>query len=327
MPTSPNPILTSSTDLVNATDDVPPPLPPIQRVCGVDFSGARNSGKTAWLAEFEVCGDDSALQLTGLSSLGRLAGSDNRELVCEFLVQRILASQHTLWAMDFPFALPLELGGESWTGQLWQVQSFERSLSDTRNLAAEFGRTIAQLASRRSSGRVRRRTDLETATPFDSYHYRIIYQTFHGMRDVLLPLSESACTAILPFQYEKVRSAQRLVVESCPASFLKRSKLPSTRYKQTAGRAPSQIHQQTRRVILGALRPRSPGTTEACEQSHRFVGATISDHRRRLIMKDSGGDAIDAVLAGVGGWNAVRDADHLRVAGDDRYPMEGFVFV
>jgi hypothetical protein len=35
---------------------------------------------------------------------------------------------------------------------------------------------------------MRRLNDLEVKAPFDPFHYRIIYQTFHGMRDVLGPL-------------------------------------------------------------------------------------------------------------------------------------------
>ena len=32
---------------------------------------------------------------------------------------------------------------------------------------------------------IRRLTDREAKAPFDCYHYRIIHQTFYGMRDVL----------------------------------------------------------------------------------------------------------------------------------------------
>ena len=39
---------------------------------------------------------------------------------------------------------------------------------------------------------IRRLTDIEEKAPFDPYHYRIIYQTFHGMRDVLGRLGDVA---------------------------------------------------------------------------------------------------------------------------------------
>ena len=39
-------------------------------------------------------------------------------------------------------------------------------------------------------GHIRRLTDIEVKAPWDTYAYRIIYQTFYGMRDVLGPLRE-----------------------------------------------------------------------------------------------------------------------------------------
>ena len=326
MPTSPNTILSSSDDLVNATPRAPVRLPDLQRVCGVDFSGAAQSGKTAWLAVFEAGEIRRPLRLTSLSPIGRLAGTDRREEVCQFLVQEIASSQGTLWAMDFPFALPLELGGNSWAGQLRRIEDFQAP-SNARNVAAEFGRRLAREASHiHVPGRIRRRTDVETSTPFDSYHYRIIYQTFHGMRDVLHPLAAANATAILPFQYEKLGSAQQVVVESCPASFLKRWNLPAARYKQTAGRSPDRIHRQTRQKILRNLRTRSSASHDHRENEEKCPGIFLSDYRRRQIMQDSGGDALDAVLAGVSGWDAIHRVDHDKIAVDSRYPLEGFVY-
>ena len=53
---------------------------------------------------------------------------------------------------------------------------------------------------------IRRLTDIEARAPFDAYHYRIIYQTFYGMRDVLGPVRLLGRTAILPFQYRRLRA-------------------------------------------------------------------------------------------------------------------------
>src|SRR5947209_540221 len=65
-----------------------------------------------------------------------------------------------------------------------------------------------------------------------TFHYRIIYQTFYGMRDVIGPLRRTRGTAVLPFQYRKLRTAKRVLVESCPSSSLKRLGLPHQNYKQ-----------------------------------------------------------------------------------------------
>ena len=318
-------------------------MPAIERVCGVDFSGAAKSGKTAWLAECEVCSPPSGsqqptrrqesevprayeLRLRGLSPLGRLAGSDGREAVCDYLVSRILGSDRTLWGMDFPFALPIELGGLSWEGQLQHLQRFRSHDEASMNVASSFGKAMANQAARvQSQGRIRRLTDTETATPFDSYHYRIIYQTFHGMRDVLLPIASDNQTAVLPFQYRKMASARRLVVESCPASYLKRLGLPSTLYKQTSGRAPTAKHRQRRNSILRGLQPSL--ATKLPVQWTPDVPVHFNAYRRRQMMADPGGDAIDAVLAAAASWSALSRVDHSMVARHARYPAEGYVYV
>ncbi|OUW83390.1 MAG: hypothetical protein CBD74_05675 [Saprospirales bacterium TMED214] len=343
MPTSPTPILTLVDDDVNATAGKPMKTPRLQRVCGVDFSGAINSGKTAWLAELEADWSSGTLQLVQLASLGKLAGSDERTEVCRYLAEQISSSRATLWAMDFPFGLPLELGGEDWNSQLEMIANFE-SQDGGGNLAAVFGRQLSVTARQIiPSGRLRRKTDVETSTPFDSYHYRIIYQTFHGMRDVLLPISKSGETAVIPFQYHRLSSARRIVVESCPASFLKRWNLPHSRYKQSGGKPPTTVHRSKRLEILRGIndlptiRPAKDGS---CNQKSRKksdfsskaedqevpCALGMSRHRRRVIMQDSGGDALDAVLAGLGGWRAFHCTNHADVLRDTRYCLEGRVY-
>lgn len=303
---------------------------------GVDFSGAAQSGKTAWVAELDAIGLDSPcginspsrmrprprFQLRSLASLGKLAGSDDRDRVNTYLVDRISSQQKTFWGCDFPFGLPIELaigssegGGASagrrtsglgWADQMSHVMAFDGS-------AKQFGRSLVAATERvLGTKHVRRMTDRETQTPFDSYHYRIIYQTFHGMRDVLAKIAAEPSVAVLPFQYSKLNQApaSSIVVEACPASTLKRLGLPHQRYKQSGGKPPEATHQETRRKIMKTLT--------------RFV--EMSAHRRRVIMQDSGGDALDAVLAGVGAWMGFIDADHDAVARHSRYPREGYVY-
>ena len=317
--------------------------PRLQRVCGVDFSGARKSGKTAWLAELEADWSSGTLQLVQLASLGKLARSDERTDVCHFLAEQISSSQATLWAMDFPFGLPVELGGEGWNSQLAMLEDFEPR-GGTGNPAAFFGRQLAASARQIvSDGRIRRKTDVETSTPFDSYHYRIIYQTFHGMRDVLSPISKLSETAVIPFQYCRMASARRVVVESCPSSFLKRWKLPHSQYKQSGGKPPTRAQRANRLAILrgiddlptifagkdaaGDQEPSSDAGVSSSIARHEVpCRLDMSRHRRRVIMQDSGGDALDAVLAGLGGWRAFHSTNHADVRRDTRYCLEGYVY-
>jgi hypothetical protein len=158
---------------------------------------------------------------------------------------------------------------------------------------------------------IRRLTDIEERAPFDPYHYRIIYQTFYGMRDVLGPLHKVRRTAILPFHYRRLRNARRVLVEACPASTLKRLALPHQNYKQPEGGPLVPKRLRTRRAILEGLSAR----------------VEIADTDRRRIMRDGGADALDAVLAAVGALRSWRASDHRSIARHVRYPREGRLYV
>lgn len=283
---------------------------------GVDFSGAAQSGKTAWAAELAAqnplrLGDDlPRFRLVTLQRLGKLAGGDDRETVNAYLVDRISTLSETLWGCDFPFGLPIELpigrprGG--WQDQLSHASGFSGSAKD-------FGLALVKMTERElGTKHVRRTTDRETQTPFDCYHYRIIYQTFHGMRDVLAKIADQPTVSVLPFQYAKLNRPRTdsIILEACPSSTLKRLRLPHQRYKQSGGKPPEESHKKTRRVIMKKL----------------LEYVEMSPHRRRVIMNDPGGDALDAVLAGVGAWLGYARADHRAIAKHDRYPREGFVY-
>ncbi len=287
-----------------------------QTVFGVDFSGAALAGKNAWIAEIQVSSSDATsppLELVDLQPLGRVAGQDQRECVYQWLTNRIEASEDALWGMDFPFGLPVELELGSWDDQLNHVAMHSGD-------AKSYGRSLVELARRRRGAiHIRRETDRETQTPFDCYHYRIIYQTFHGMRDVLLPIKDSPTSAVMPFQVNKLARSmtgktptaiRSIVVEACPSSTLKRMQLPHQRYKQTGNKPIDAVHLRNRQLILRGLR-------EIIQ---------ISAHRRRVILSNPGGDALDAVLAGVGAWFGWNRADHGHIANHGRYPREGFVY-
>jgi hypothetical protein len=212
-----------------------------------------------------------------------------------------------LWALYFPFGLPLEVMGESpaWSRQF----EFLREWGED-----DYGVGLECIRRAESLGRekhIRRLTDIEERAPFDPYHYRIIYQTFYGMRDVLGPLRRRRETAILPFQYRRLAGARRVLVEACPASTLKRLGLPHQNYKQPEGGALTPKRLRTRRAILEGL--------------GGYV--VINDTDRRRIMRNGGGDALDAVLAAVGAARAWRASDHSLIARHRRYPREGRLYV
>lgn len=147
--------------------------------------------------------------------------------------------------------------------------------------------------------------------PFSCFHYRLIYQTFFGLRDVIGPLRQSKGTAVLPFQYRKLPTAERVVVECCPSSVLKQLGLPHQNYKQPNGGPLMRRRKLVRHELLDGL------------AEH----VDITDRFRRVVMRNSGGDALDAVIAAVGAARAVASADHAAIAAHPRYRREGRMYV
>jgi hypothetical protein len=283
-----------------------------ESVYGVDFSGANLAGRNIRHARLvplrgTTIRSRGRLRLAELTCLENLCGSADREPALRHLVQLIRQSERALWAMDFPFCLPIEVlpGDSTWRDQLTYLRGFGDNA---------YGVGLDCLDRARALGgpmHLRRQTDVEAKAPFDCYHYRIIYQFVHGVRDVLGPLWDAPRTATLPFQYRKLRDASRVLVEACPSSTLKRLNLPHQNYKQPSGGPLLAKRRQTRRTIL-----------ETLARHVRF-----DDAHRRTMMRNPGGDAIDAVLAAVGAAQSWHLTDHRAVARHPRYPREGLLYV
>ena len=281
-------------------------------VFGVDFSGARLAGRTTWIARLDPVRDADtssvppAFALGTLDRLDRLAGTAERGGALAHLVRLVGASTDALWALDFPFGLPVELfpARSGWPRQLALVREYR---ANDYGLGLECVRRALALGQKMH---IRRQTDVDARAPFDPYHYRIIYQTMYGMHAVLRPLRRDRETAVLPFQYDRLESAARVLVEACPASTLKRLGLPHQNYKQPAGGPLTRKRLLTRRAIVAGV--------------GRLV--RVSDRDRRVMMRDPGGDAIDAVLAALGAAQAFASVDHSSIARHARYQREGHLY-
>jgi hypothetical protein len=279
-------------------------------IYGVDFSGAKLAGRNTWVARLEPAVRGLGLrpyELTDLAPLEGLCGTAERAASLAHLVGMIVSSEQALWAMDFPFGLPVEVmePGTRWPAQFAFLQTWGE---DDYGVGLECLRRAKALGG---PNHIRRLTDTEEKAPFDPYHYRIIYQTFYGMRDVLDPLRRHRRTAILPFHYRRLAVAQHVLVEACPASTLKRLGLPHQNYKQPQGGRLAPKRLSTRRVILAGL------------GDH----VAISGAHRRAIMRNGGGDALDAIIAAIGAARAWHTADHGWIAGHPRYRREGRLYV
>lgn len=274
-------------------------------VYGVDFSGAKMAGRNTWVARLEPSGD--RLTLAGLWRLEKLAGTAERGPALAHLAGLAARSADALWAFDFPFGLPVEVmpPGATWADQL---AFFEGWGEDAYGLGLE---CLARAKARGGPAHIRRRTDVYHAAPFDPYHYRIIYQTFYGIRDILGPLSRVRRTAVLPFHHRRLPTAERVAVEACPASSLRRWGLPHQNYKQPAGGPLTAKRRKAKRGIIDGL----AGMVD------------VSPTHRLVMMRNGGGDALDAVIAGVAGHRAWLSADPRADASHPRYPREGRMYV
>jgi hypothetical protein len=284
-----------------------PKLPDFQVFHGVDFSGAKQAGRNTWLARLEPSGKTQRLVLASLDRLESLCGTAIRSECLAALVELVNASDAALWGFDVPFGFPVELFPKSagWADQFefldeWGEEAYDCGLECIRR---------ARLIGDRMH--IRRTTDNDARAPFTAYHYRIIYQTFYGMRDVIDPLRRTPRTAVLPFQYRKLSRARRVVVECCPGSVLKKLGLPHQNYKQPTGGPLARKRLLTRHTILGWLGKQ----------------VRIGERHRRVMMRNPGADALDAVLAAVGAARAVAAADHAAIARHPRYPREGHLYV
>ena len=275
----------------------------IDTVFGVDFSGAKLAGTNIWVAETRALRSASRLTLVSLRRLGDLAGSAEREPALAHLVKMILDSKRALWGIDFPFALPIEVAGD--VGLEKQIEWVSSHAGD----AYSFGRACVERAKKIGEKlHIRRATDTETKTPFDCYHYRIVCQTFHGMRDVLGEIVGTPGTIIPPF--DRVKRFDRAVVEACPGSTLKRWAAPHNNYKQPAGGPLEPKRIRNRKLILARLRE----------------SIDMTDAHVRTIQRNPGGDALDAVIAAAGVWEAWNASDWNAIAAHPRYSREGKVF-
>ena len=281
--------------------------PTFERYFGVDFSGAKRAGDFIWVAELAPQARPPGLTVVSLRSLASLSGTAERAAALRHLVGRVLATDQALWGFDFPFGLPVELfpAGTPWVDQFEFLRDWG---DDAYGCGLECVRRAEELLQRKH---IRRASDVQARTPFDAFHYRIIYQAFFGMRDVIDPLRRSPGTAVLPFQYRKLARARRVIVECCPGSVLKRAGAPHQNYKQPAGGPLTTRRRLTRHAILD------------------WLGGEVAIDAgcRRVIMRNPGGDALDAVIAAVGAARAVPAADHRAVARHPRYRREGHMYL
>ncbi len=264
----------------------------MQRFIGIDFSGGVNAGRKIWIAAGRVKRD--ALLIETCLRGEALPDSGRERAVCLAALRAYIRSAGpALIGLDFPLSLPVELmKGQTW----WQlIESF----ADCYATPQDFRWACRHAARGRE---LKRRTDLETKTPFSPYNLRLYRQTYYGLREVIAPLVRERSVRVLPMQSS--RSQRPSLIEICPASTLKQMKC----YRSYKGRS---IEQRAARLMI--LR------------SLQRAGVQLASPLKPIVLADSEGDALDSILAA---WAAYRSLPQLdRVPRDPLYRREGYVFV
>lgn len=254
-------------------------------IWGVDFSGARLAGEKIWLAQARVRGEQ--LHVERLLRADELPGSSlERDVALAALVRALSQDPNAVAGLDFPFSLSrASLGNQNYC--------------DFLNASADFADADAFKAAFVDA---RRQTDIEGKTPFSPLNHRLYRQTFHGIRDVLRPLTNQGA-AIVPMMQPTAHALWLL--EICPASTLKKEKL----YLSYKGKSDSQ--RDNRATILSQIQER--------------FGVRADEAMSERMIADPEGDALDAVLAALGTWRGLRNAQSLQPRNEWDF-LEGRVY-
>lgn len=259
-----------------------------RRIFGLDFSGAKEAGRSIWLCEGRSTA--AGFQVKSCRPAAELPGSGiDRARSLAALRDFIAGNPDAIFGCDFPFGLPRELiTAASWGDFL---AGFDHADADG----------FREHCRRRSHGREpRRATDRVSRTPWCAFNIRLYRQSFYGISGLLRPLVTLQKAAVLPMQ--RPRRDRAWMIETCPASTLKHLRWRGS-YKGAA------LGSQ-RRAILALLR----------EKCGLLALAPALEER---VLENAGGDALDSIIAALATAAALAQIDSGEGCGD---PLEGCVY-
>jgi len=219
-------------------------------------------------------------------------------------LRRLLEQSTGATGLDFSFGLPAALLPEridSWVAATrWFAAAF-----DDEEPPGMRDRLKSAARSRPGSGvELKRRTD-RTVGANSPYSFITYYQTLYGIRDVLAPLVDSGAITVPPFE----PAGPRCVVEIYPAGTLRRLEAVDTNYKNGSAGAT-----ERRERIVERLTAPEPGD----------VSVDIPRTVRNTVIEESGGDALDSVVAAVATARAAESGFETKRPFDGR---EGYIYV
>jgi len=267
-------------------------LLPNHIIYGIDFSGARDAGKKIWIAKGIL--KDGNLSIEDCIRAEDLEGSGTKLEKCLSALRNLIGkSRYCVFGMDFPFGLPEALVTEkSW-------KEFVIKFPEKYKNPEEFRENCRSMAPGKE---LKRKTDIQSRTPFSVYNLRLYKQTYCGISEIINPLVRKDLARVLPMQ--KPKPGKPLLLEVCPASTLKALDL----YNPYKGRDIGK--KAERRKIL---------------KEYEKLGTIKIDKPEisRSIIDNPGGDALDSVIAAGSAFWALKNNMPLLM---EEYKIEGYVY-
>ena len=263
----------------------------MNRILGIDFSGARDAGRKIWIAEGFVA-KSRGFKLERLLPASALSDSGlEPRKAANALVRHIASQGLARIGCDFPFSLPRDLLDANDWGRF--ALDYEARFPSPER--------FREILMRRTAGKeFKRQTDRIARTPFNSYNLRLYRQTWWGIACVLSPLIAGRAAVVRPQQSARRKRPQ--VLEVCAACTLKSINL----YPSYKGRDPGAT--SARRLILEGL------------IDGKYLEAP-NPVLRAILIKNSGGDALDALIGAIAAARADLDAEP-----DEFERLEGRVY-
>eukprot|EP00435_Cladocopium_sp_Y103_P006019 s5314_g1.t3 len=256
-------------------------------IYGIDFSGAADAGKKMFVAKCALLKKPRDLTLLVHSVLparqlpgGGLSPQEATAAVRSELLAATKDQVTVVVGVDSPPAIAKEFMTGNWTTWARQFSKVYQTPEAFREATSVFD------GSKRREPK--RWTDVEHKTPLPPQNLRMYKQTWWAIKGIFAPLSQQGFCVVPCMDF----SGSHVLMESCPASVLKRLELYTEPYKGKTAK-----HGQRRRVILDHLKIGVP----IGRNSKTLLSVQMADPKLLpALVADSGADALDAVLAALG---------------------------
>ena len=271
------------------------------RLHGVDFSGASDPGESIWLTTAEPT--DDGLRVLECRSARETFGATKRSEILAAL--RAFPDEGEVMGVDASFGLPRPVLPESVAASDdWRetVRWVAEAYAETDALAAQADWKDRARQSDADGVELKRRTDgpIGASSP---YSFITRYGTFHAMRDLLAPMLGSV--SVPPMVSGGSDGHEPTLIEVYPAGTLRDLGLPDRTYKEPGPEA----REKRERILAGLL----------------DWGVELPETFEEPVLGDSGGDALDSLVAAVATARAVASGF---VVDEDRYDrVEGYIYV